>query len=125
MVAFGSVIEDNVENDLNPRPVQCLHHVAKFVDWAEWILTRAVSLMWSKEGDRCVTPIVDPPRRGILSVKLKHRQEFDGGDAQLLEIGNLLDQSGICATSLFRHPRAGMSSEPSNMHLIDNGPRGQ
>jgi hypothetical protein len=60
-----------------------------------------------------------------LSVKLKDRQEFDGGDAQLLEIGNLLNQTGICTTRFFRNPGAGMSGEASYVHLINDGPRGR
>jgi hypothetical protein len=35
VVAFGGVIEDHVEDDLDRRPVQRLHHVAKLVDGAE------------------------------------------------------------------------------------------
>ena len=35
LVTFGGVIEDDVENHLNPCTVQCLNHVAKFVHWAQ------------------------------------------------------------------------------------------
>ncbi len=38
LVAFGRVVEHDVENDLDPRPVQRLDHVAKFVHWAKRIL---------------------------------------------------------------------------------------
>ena len=48
-VAFGRVIEHHVENDLDAGAVQRLHHVAKFVDGAQRILTRAVRLMRCKE----------------------------------------------------------------------------
>ena len=62
VVAFGGVIEDHVENDLDARPVQRLHHVAKLVHRAERILTRAVALVRRKERDRRISPVVDQSR---------------------------------------------------------------
>ena len=105
MVAFGGVIEHDVENDLDARPVQRLDHVAKLVHRTKRILTRAVRLVRRKERYRRVAPVVDPSRRAILRVELKHRQQFDRGDAELLEIRNLLDQTGIGAARSSRRRR--------------------
>ena len=49
VIAFGSVIEHNVENHLDTRPVQRLDHVAKLVQWPERVLTRAIRLVRRKE----------------------------------------------------------------------------
>ena len=49
LVTFRSVVEHNVENHLDLRPVQRLDHIAKFVQPAERILTRAVRMMRRKE----------------------------------------------------------------------------
>src|SRR5580692_281050 len=49
LIALRRVIENYVENDLDTRPVQGLHHVAKFIHRAERILARAVALMWREE----------------------------------------------------------------------------
>ena len=39
LVAFGGVIENHVEDDLDARPVEGFHHVAKFMYRAKRILT--------------------------------------------------------------------------------------
>ena len=104
-IAFGGVVEDDVENDLDAGAVQRLDHVAELVDRAERILPRAVGLVRREERDRRVAPVVDLARRAILGVELEHRQQLDRGDAELLEIGNLLDQAGIGAAGLLRRRR--------------------
>src|SRR5262249_12468888 len=121
VVPFGGVIEDNVENDLDTRPMQCLHHVAKLVDRAERVLTRAIALMRREERDRRVSPIVDPSRRGILSVELKHGQQFDGGDPELSQIWNLFHQGSIRAACCFGKTGTVMARETSYVHLVNDG----
>ena len=61
VVAFGGVIENNIENDFDARPVQRLHHVAKFVYRAERILARAVALVRREERDRRIAPVIMCP----------------------------------------------------------------
>src|SRR5258708_37364857 len=73
LTAFGSVIEDNVKNDLDACAVKGLNHVAELVDWAVNILTRAVGPVRREEGDRLISPVVDQSARAILSVELKDR----------------------------------------------------
>src|SRR5215813_4592077 len=38
VIAFGSVIEYNVENDLDSCPVQRLDHITKLIQWTERVL---------------------------------------------------------------------------------------
>ncbi len=49
VVAFRGVVEDDVENDLDARPMQRLDHVAKLVNGTQRVLTRAVALVRRKE----------------------------------------------------------------------------
>src|SRR5262249_24312770 len=56
VIPFGGVAEHNVENDLDARPVQRLNHVAKLVQWPEWVLARAVRLVRRKGGNRSMSP---------------------------------------------------------------------
>ena len=61
--ALGRVVEDDVEDDLEARPVQRLHHVTELVHGAERILSRAVRLVGREERHRRVAPVVDDARR--------------------------------------------------------------
>src|SRR5678815_2503689 len=49
LIAFGCVVEDNVENDFDTRPVQRLDHIPELVERPKWILPRAVSLKQHKK----------------------------------------------------------------------------
>ena len=124
MVAFGRVVEHDVENDLDSGPVQRLDHIAKFVHRAKRILPRAVGLVRREERNRRIAPVIDFSRRAILGIELEDRQQFDGGDAELLQIRNLLDQTGIGAASLLGNAGTGMAGEAPHVHLVDDGPRG-
>ncbi len=91
VVAFGSVVEDDVKDYLDSRPVQRLYHVTEFIYRAERTSKRAVGLVGRKVRNRCVSPVVDESRRGIQSVELEHRQQLYGSDPEFLEIWNFLD----------------------------------
>src|SRR5467141_2326314 len=97
VVAFCGVIEDNVEDDLDARPVKRLYHVTKFIYRAERISTRAVALVGRKIRNRRISPVVNTSPRGIQGVEMEHRQQLNGSDPKFLEIRNLLDQTGKCA----------------------------
>jgi hypothetical protein len=53
------VIEDHVQDYLDPCSVQTLDHIAEFIDGAQGILAGAVSLVGSEERHRRITPIVN------------------------------------------------------------------
>ena len=120
MVAFRGVIENYVENDLDSRAVQRFDHVAKFIDRAQRILTRAIRLVRRKERNRRIAPVIDSSRRGILSIELEYREQFYRCDAELLKIRNLLDQTCVCATFRFGHAGAGMRGKAAHVHLVDD-----
>ena len=123
LIALGGVVEHHVENDLDAGPVQRLDHVAELVHRAERVLARAVRLVRREERDRRVAPVVDLARRTVLGVELEHRQQFDRGDAELLEVRNLLDQAGVGAARLLADAGARMAGEAADVHLVDDGAR--
>ena len=124
VVTLGGVVEHNVENDFDARAMQGFDHVAKFVDRAEPILTRAVCLMRRKERDRRIAPVVDVPRRTILRHRIETPEEVRRRSrSSSLKVGNLLDHSSIRATDLLGNAGTRVASEPSHVHFVNNGLR--
>ena len=119
--AFRRVIEHDVEDDFEARAVKRLDHVPKFVEGRERVLLRAVRLMWREERNGGIAPVVRLARRAILRVELEHRQQLHRGDAQILEVGNLFDQSRIGTALLGRDTRAGMARKAPHMQLVNHG----
>ena len=101
-------------------------HVAKFVHRAEWILTRAIGLMRRKKRDWRIAPIIDLFPAGILGIELKHRQQFDGGNAEFLQIWESF-RSVRHRFPAFRLATSGarMAGEPPHVHFVDDGARGR
>ena len=125
MVAFGGMVEDHVENDLDPGAMQCLNHVAELIHRAERVLPRAVCLVRCKERDRRVTPVIDQPGRSILRIELKHRHQFDGSHAELMQIRNFLDQTRKGAPFVFSDTGTRMARKAAHVHLVYDRPGGR
>ena len=100
--------------------MQRLDHVAELVEHRERLRPRTVGVMRREERDRLVAPVVHPERR-ILRVELEDRQQLDGGDSQLLQIRNLLDQPGVGPARRLGHPGARIPGEATNVQLVDDG----
>ncbi len=66
MITFGGVIIDHIEDHLDTGAMQCLDHVAEFVQGAKRILAGTVGRMGCEKRDRAVPPIVDQSGRGIM-----------------------------------------------------------
>ena len=124
VIALRGVIEHDVEDHLEARPVQRLHHVTELVDRTQRISTRAVRLVGREERDRLVAPVVDPVRRA-LGVELEHRQQLHGRHPEVAEIRDLLDQAGVGAARLLSDPRARMAREPAHVRLVHDCARGR
>jgi hypothetical protein len=75
------VIEDNVQDDFDFRPMQSLHHIAELIDRTPRIVPGAIACMRRKERYRRVTPIVHPALWTILGIELKYGKKFDGRDS--------------------------------------------
>src|SRR5690349_6875916 len=86
MVAFRRMVENDVEDDLNPGAMECLHHIAELICWAERVLTRTVCVVHGKERDRRVTPVVHQRGRSILWVELKEDRKSTRLNSSHVEI---------------------------------------
>lgn len=123
MISLGRVIEDNIQNHLDPRSMKGLHHVAKFVDRSQGILTGAVGRMWSEEGNRRVAPIVDDSRWAVLWIVGEDGQQLDRIDSEFLKVRNFLDQPCVRAAGIFCDAGIWIPREASNVHFVDDGLR--
>ena len=76
-------------------------------------LPRAVGLVRREERDRLVAPVVDRARRAVLGVELEHRQQLDGGDAEM-PAGRGSSRSGRrrCRASFSATPELGWRVKP-------------
>jgi len=58
MVAFGRMIVDDIENDLDARFVQGFDHLLKFLHLLAGLPARRVLVMRRQIADRIVAPII-------------------------------------------------------------------
>ena len=117
---FRRVVVDDIEDHLDARAVQRLHEVAELVDRAQRVTPGTVGGVRSEEGDRGIAPVVDQAGRGILRIELEHGQQLDGGDPEILQIGNLLDHAGVRSARTGPDARARMPREAGDVHLVDH-----
>jgi hypothetical protein len=79
LIALGRMVVYDVKYDFDADTMQRLHHSAKLIQICSRIIdVGAVCKVWSKEGDRIVTPVVDESCLCIRRIKLIDRQELDG-----------------------------------------------
>ena len=124
VVALAGVVVDDVEDHLDARRVQRLHHLAELGD----LLAAApagVLLLRGEEAERRVAPVVREPLRaeeGVVEV-LVDREQLDRGHAEPLEVRDRGRGAEACvrAAQLGRH--LGMTrGEALHVHLVDEAP---
>src|SRR5258707_13893676 len=93
MVAFGRVIVDDVENDLDSRIMQLPDRRLELRQQAR----REVSLVRREEADRVISPVVPEPllQEQRLVERGVERQQLDGGNAEGAQI---IDDGLACKT---------------------------
>ena len=97
-----------------------LDHIAKLVHGTQRILPGTVGLMGCKKRDGRIAPIVDETCGTILRIELEHGEKFDSGDAQIVQIGNLLHESAKSAASIRCDPGVRMTRESFYMHFVND-----
>ena len=126
-IAFCRVIEHDVENDLDVCFVQGFDHISEFVDRIAALQADTVPAMWCEIAHRIVSPVIRGARtrrsgraiiQDILFVELLNGQQLDGGDPQLLKVGDLFDQAVVRARVL--DTRRGVLGETTHVHFIDH-----
>ena len=125
LVAFSGVVEHYVEHHFNAVLVQLFHHVLQFIHLHGEPACRSIGGLGGKESYVAVAPQVverAPIDRGdavvFKLVELMDGHQFHAVDAQLLQIGNLLDDAGKRTPVL--HTRCRATREVAHMHLIDD-----
>src|SRR5690242_2640512 len=77
--------------------------------------------MRRKKRNGRVAPVVDQSMRTVLGIELKHRQQLNRCNAQLLKIRNLFDETSVGAGCRGMYTRIGVTSESSHVKFIDHG----
>ena len=122
-IAFRGVVVDHVENHLDAGAMQRLHHVAELVERADAIAADAVGRMRRKEHERLVSPEVHEPRRRGLLVEREHRQQFDRGHAERLQVRNLVDDAGERAAPRDRHAGTRITRKAADVQFVNDAAR--
>ena len=118
VVALAGVVEDDVEDDLDPGLVERLDHVAELVMCCAVLGADTVARLRRHMGvgvvapDSCCSsePSIGLMPRTLALVEGEDGQQLDRGHAQRLQVGDLLDHAGEGAGVL--DPDAGDAVKP-------------
>ena len=124
VVAFGRVVVDDVEDDLEPGGVQSLDHRLELVDLAATRPGRAVLAVRGQEADAVVPPVIAQApleQVGVLD-ELVDRQQLDGGDPEVGQVTGYrrVRQPGVGAAKLVGHVRVALR-QALHVGLVDHG----
>ena len=121
-VAFRRVVEDHIEDDLDARRVHGLDHRAEVIDRGERRVRGGIAAKGREEGNRRIAPVIRFGAEGlVLRIELLDGQEFDCCDAQILQIGDFLDQPLIRAAQFGRDAGTRMLGEAADVQFVDHG----
>jgi hypothetical protein len=118
LVPLGAVVEHDIEDDLDAGPVQGLDQIAELAHRGQHIGRAGIAAVRREERDGTVAPVVLPLGRRVLYVEMLHRQELHRGDAQIFQVGNLLDEPEVGPAPLGRDARARVAGEAADVHLV-------
>ena len=113
LVSFRRVVVDHVQNDLDVRGVQRLHHGAELV--VLFVRPAAVAVVGGEKVQRHVTPTAS-----LLGVALEDGHEFYRSDPQFFQIGNLFDDSAVGAAPLRAHSGVRVVRESPDVQLVND-----
>ena len=124
VVALGGVVVDDVEDHLDPRPVQGLDHALELAHLLPADAGRRVARVRREEADRRVAPVVGEAAVGQerLVGDVVDRQQLDRRHPERLEVldRGLGGEAGVGAAEVLAH--AGMAHrEAPDVGLVDDG----
>lgn len=79
--------------------------------------------MRGEERHRTVAPVVHKAGWGVVGVEGQHRHQLHGGDAQRLQVRDLLDQSGVRTRQAPVDPAVRVHRESAHMQFVDDRAR--
>ena len=123
--ALGGVVVDDVDEDLEPRRVQRIDHRHELALCSAGRRIGGIGGLRGEERHRTVAPEVQQPLAGLgippevlRLVELEERQELDRGDAERLQVRDLLDQAEI--GSGMGDAGGRMAREAAQVELVDH-----
>ena len=123
LVALRGVVVDHVEDHLDVRLVQRLHHRLELLHLLATLAAGGVGVVRREEADRVVAPVVRQPlvdQRGVLH-ELVHRHQLDRGDAEILEVRDRgrVGDAGVRAADLLGYVGMG-HRQTLDVRLVDH-----
>ena len=88
VVSLGGVVVDDIEDHLDSRSVQRLHHSLELPHLLAAGAGRGVERVRGEVADRAVAPVVREPALDQVALvgDVVDRQQLDGGDAELAQV---------------------------------------
>ena len=124
VVALSGVVVDHVEDDLDARLVQRLHHRLELADLLAALARRGVPVVRGQEADRVVAPVVGQAAgdQELLGHELVHRHELHRGDPEPLQVRDhrRVGEPGVGA-ALRRRDLRMAQGQPAHVRLVDDG----
>ena len=122
-VALGGVVENNVQNDLNPVGVQRAYQGFELGSLVVVLDSCRIAGIRRKIADRIVAPVIDelPAVNHALVcqfVELENRHQLNCVNAQFLEVRQFLHQAGKRAGVL--HVRAFVHGKSAHVHFVNH-----
>ena len=125
LVALARVVEHHVEDDLDARFVERLHHLLELARGVRRRPVAGVRGLRREERHRLVAPEVaqrlsgeEVAPRHVALLELGHRHQLDRRDAQLAQVRDLLDDAA--EGTRVSDARARVAREPAHVHLVDH-----
>ena len=112
MIAFAGVVVDHIQPHFDIGLVAGAHQRAEFVVR----VAAGIGVVRGEEVERHVAPVV-----ALLRIELVDGHQLDHGHAQLLQIRNLLDESGKGAALVRRDAGVRSGGEALDVQLVHDG----
>jgi len=105
------MVINHVQPHLDANLVKGSDHLTKFADR----IIDAVPMVRGEEIQRHVTPVI-----ALLRIELLNREQFNNGDAQVLQVRNFLDQPQKGSALFGGYTRIGSGGKAFDVQLIHN-----
>ncbi len=119
------MVEDDIEDDFDAVAVQQLHQRLQLIGLHAQVAGGGKGGLGGEEADRRVAPVVEKLLTGIgvgevalVLVELLNGHQFNGVDAQGLQVGDLLADGGVGAGKF--DARGAVIGEAAHVHLVDD-----
>ncbi len=120
-VAFGRVVEDDVENHFDAGGVELADHFLELPHLVAGLVARHVAAVGREERHGVVAPVVRADRLGAVGFfdrELVDRHQLDRRDTERFQIRNFFDDAGVGAGLLDVARRA--AREAADVRFVDD-----